>query len=98
MKKVILSVIVLAAMFGFLEAAPFQTLGMLRTPDAYVLPHKAAEFMLVGYYRDIAKPVASDDPALYFMAGVGLMDRVELGMFVGDKVDDDMVYFLNLKV
>jgi len=98
MKKVILSVIVLAAMFGFLEAAPFQTLGMLRTPDAYVLPHKAAEFMLVGYYRDIAMPVASDDPALYFMAGVGLMDRVELGMFVGDKVDDDMVYFLNLKV
>lgn len=85
-------------MFGFLEAAPFQTLGMLRTPDAYVLPHKAAEFMLVGYYRDIAMPVASDDPALYFMAGVGLMDRVELGMFVGDKVDDDMVYFLNLKV
>jgi len=98
MKKVILSVIVLATMFGFLEAAPFQTLGMLRTPDAYVLPHKAAEFMLVGYYRDVAKPVASDDPALYLMAGVGLMDRVELGMFVGDKVDDDMVYFLNLKV
>jgi len=98
MKKVILSVIVIAAMFGLLEAAPFQTLGMLRTPDAYVLPHKAAEFVLVGYYRDVAMPVMNDDPALYFMAGVGLMDRVELGMFVGDKVDDDMVYFLNLKV
>ncbi|MCD8479927.1 MAG: YjbH domain-containing protein [Candidatus Cloacimonetes bacterium] len=98
MKKVILSVIVIAAMFGLLEAAPFQTLGMLRTPDAYVLPHKAAEFLLVGYYRDVAKPTPNDGLSPYFMAGVGLMDRVELGLFVGDKVDDDMVYFLNLKV
>lgn len=97
MKKVILSVFVLAAMFGLLKAAPFQTLGMLRTPDAYVLPHKAAEFVLVGYYRDVAVPIMRDDPAFYFMAGVGLMDRIELGMFIGDKVDDDLVYFLNLK-
>jgi hypothetical protein len=31
MKKVILSVIVIAAMFSLLQAVPFQTLGMLRT-------------------------------------------------------------------
>ena len=98
MKKVILSVIVIAAMFSLLQAAPFQTLGMLRTPDAYVLPHRAAEFMLAGYYRDIAKPVEYDGFAPYMMAGVGLFNRLELGMFVGDKVEDEpLVYFLNLK-
>ncbi|MCB5260629.1 MAG: hypothetical protein LHW48_09215 [Candidatus Cloacimonetes bacterium] len=98
MKKVILSVIVIAAMFSLLQAAPFQTLGMLRTPDAYVLPHRAAEFMLAGYYRDVAEPVKYDGFVPYMMAGVGLFDRVELGMFVGDKIEDEpLVYFLNLK-
>jgi hypothetical protein len=98
MKKVILSVIVVVAMFGLLEAAPFQTLGMLRTPDAYVLPHMAAEFMLVGYYRDVAKPVEYDGLSPYLMAGVGILDRVELGLFVGDKIEDEpLIYFLNIK-
>lgn len=98
MKKVILSVIVVVAMFGLLDAAPFQTLGMLRTPDAYVLPHMAAEFMLVGYYRDVAKPVQYDGFTPYLMAGVGIMDRVELGLFLGDKIEDEpLVYFLNVK-
>lgn len=98
MRKVILSVIVVAAMFGLLEAAPFQTMGMLRTPDAYVLPHKAAEFMLVGYYRDVAKPAVYEGFSPYLMAGVGIMDRVELGLFVGDKIEDEpLMYFLNVK-
>lgn len=98
MKKVILSVIVIAAMFSLLQAAPFQTLGMLRTPDAYVLPHRAAEFMLAGYYRDVAKPVKYDGFVPYMMAGVGLFDHVELGMFVGEKIKDEpLMYFLNLK-
>jgi hypothetical protein len=98
MKKVILSVIVVVAMFGLLEAAPFQTLGMLRTPDAYVLPHMAAEFMLVGYYRDVALPVEYDGLSPYLMAGVGILDRVELGLFVGDKIEDEpLIYFLNIK-
>jgi hypothetical protein len=97
MKKVILSVIVLAAMLGVLSAAPFQTIGMLRTPDAYVLPHKAAELLLVGYYRDVVRPVYVDEDKNgfipYGMLGVGLFDRVELGFFGGDSV-----YFLNAKV
>lgn len=98
MKKVILTLIVVATMFGLLSAAPFQTLGMLRTPDAYVLPHKAAEFMVSGYYRDIAKPVVYSGFVPYFMAGAGLFDRAEIGFFVGDKIKDEpMVYFLNLK-
>lgn len=96
MRKVILSVIVLAAMLGVANAAPFQTMGMLRTPDAYVLPHKSAELLLVGYYRDVVRPSYVDDDKNgiipYGMLGVGLFDRVELGFFGGD-----WVYFLNVK-
>ena len=99
MKRVLLSVFVLASLLSVLDAAPFQTLGMLRTPDAYVLPHKAAEILLVGYYRDVAKP-SYVDPDMsdkkivpYGMLGVGLGDRVELGFFGGDKV-----YYFNAKL
>jgi hypothetical protein len=54
--------------------------------------------MLAGYYYDVAKPVDIDGFAPYMMAGVGLFDRVELGLFLGDKVKDEpMVYFLNMK-
>lgn len=53
MKKIILSVFVLVAIVGMVQAAPFQTMGLLRTPDAYVIPHKSAHLTLVGYYRDV---------------------------------------------
>jgi hypothetical protein len=98
MKRTILCVIVLAAMFSVAEATPFQTIGMLRTPDAYVLPHKAAEILVAGYYRDIAKPDYYNTDEFgkfvpYGMLGIGLFDRVELGLFGGDSV-----FYLNLKV
>jgi len=107
MRKVILCAILLAAMFSVAQAAPFQTLGMLRTPDAYVLPHKAAEFLLVGYYRNVIYPAnatqdqkdASKGLFPYGMIGVGILDRIELGLFAGDVTKaDGMVYFLNAKV
>lgn len=98
MRRIILSVIVLAALAGTLQAAPFQTLGLLRTPDAYVLPHKAAELVLVGYYRNVERPSYVDQDKAegffpYGMIGVGLLDRVELGFFGGDDI-----YFMNAKV
>lgn len=100
MRRIILSVIVLAALAGTLQAAPFQTLGLLRTPDAYVLPHKAAELVLVGYYRNVERPdwvnlnpEKSEGFFPYGMVGVGLLDRVELGFFGGDDI-----YFMNAKV
>lgn len=97
MKKVFFAITILASMVGLLQAAPFQTLGLLRTPDAYVLPHKAAELVLVGYYRDVVRPdyVNDDQNGLipYGMIGVGILDRVELGFFGGDDV-----YFMNAKV
>lgn len=105
MKKVILCVLAMAAMLSLVEAAPFQTLGMLRTPDAYVLPHLAAEFLLVGYYRDVARPAPLTDdndhkgPYPYGMVGMGILDRIELGVFAGDVTEKDgMVYFMNAKV
>jgi len=106
MKKVILSVIVLATMFSLAQAAPFQTLGMLRTPDAYVLPHRAAEVMIVGYYRDVARPKPLTPEAIdasegffpYGMVGVGLFNRVELSLFAGDYTKlDGTVYYVNIK-
>ncbi|MCB5229499.1 MAG: YjbH domain-containing protein [Candidatus Cloacimonetes bacterium] len=98
MKKVLISVFVLSVLFGSLSAAPFQTLGMLRTPDAYVLPHKAGEILLVGYYRDVAKPSTADPDRSkgfypYGMLSVGLFDKAELGFFGGDKV-----YYFNAKL
>lgn len=97
MKRLVLSVIVLAATVGLIEAAPFQTLGLLRTPDAYVLPHKAAELVLVGYYRNVEAPsyVNEDQNGFipYGMIGVGILDRLELGFFGGDQV-----YFMNAKL
>ena len=63
MKKSLLTFIALVTVWGIAQAAPFQTLGMLRTPDAYVLPNKAAEFLLVGYYRDISAPKPLTDDA-----------------------------------
>ncbi len=97
MRKVILSVIVLAAMIGIIEAAPFQTMGLLRTPDAYVIPHKAAHVVLAGYYRHVESPGYVDPDKngvnLYGMLGVGLFDRIQLDFFGGDYV-----YFFNAKV
>ncbi|PKN73317.1 MAG: hypothetical protein CVU50_03215 [Candidatus Cloacimonetes bacterium HGW-Cloacimonetes-3] len=106
MKKVIFSLILLTAMLGIVEAAPFQTLGMLRTPDAYVLPHRAAEILMVGYYRDVVAPRPMTQDAKdaskgffpYGMVGVGLFNRVELGIFAGDNTKlDGLVYFMNVK-
>jgi len=107
MKKVLLTFIALVAVWGIAQAAPFQTLGMLRTPDAYVLPNKAAEFLLVGYYRDISAPKPLTDEAEkasegffpYTIIGVGILDRVEISMFLGDYTSQDgLVYLLNAKV
>lgn len=97
MKKFILSVIVLTALVGVVQAAPFQTMGLLKTPDAYVIPHKAAQMVLAGYYRNVEKPTYMDQDKnglnFYGMLGVGLFDRVQLDFFGGDYV-----YFFNAKV
>ena len=73
-------------MLSIAEGAPFQTMGMLRTPDAYVLPNKAAEAQFIYYMR---KGKANDwdlEHVPYGMLSVGILDRIELGVFAGDNV------------
>ncbi len=91
MKKVILSLLVLAAMLSVLDAAPFQTMGMLRTPDAYILPNKAAEIQFVNYLRKTRDIDLHYVP--YGMLSVGILDQIELGLYGGDDV-----FFANLKI
>lgn len=97
MRKIVFSVIILAALIGIMEAAPFQTMGLLRTPDAYVIPHKSAQLVMVGYYRNVERPIYVDPDKnglnFYGMLGVGLFDRVQMDFFGGDYV-----YFFNAKV
>jgi len=96
-KKILLSLVILVALIELVAAAPFQTLGLLRTPDAYLLPSKAVEFVLVGYYRDIAAPSYVPEEyngfTPYAMVGIGVLDRVQLGFFVGDDV-----HYINAKL
>ena len=89
MKKIILSVLVLVAMVGMVQGAPIQTMGSLRTPDAYVIPHKSAHITLVGYYRNLDE----EEFIPYGMLGLGLFNRIQLEGFAGDDV-----YFMNAKV
>ena len=107
MKKVILSLIAVAAMVSIAQAAPFQTLGMLRTPDAYVLPNMAFEGLFVGYYRNIKAPAPQTDEEKkayegwfpYAMIGGGILNRAELGVFLGDYTKaDHLTYFFNAKI
>jgi len=95
MKKVIFGLLVLAISLGVVEAVPFQTIGMLRTPDAYILPHKAAEAQFTSYVRNTHVPTG-DSEFEYIpigMINVGILNRAELGFFYGDEV-----YFFNVKV
>jgi len=71
------------------KAAPIQTMGSLRTPDAYVIPHKSAHLTLMGYYRNVDE----EEFIPYGMLGLGLFNRIQLDGFAGDDV-----YFMNAKV
>ena len=82
MKQVILILFVLSALTAVSEAAPLQTLGGLRTPDAYLIPHRSVKVTLVGYYRNVERPsyVDQDKNGLHFygMVGVGMFDWAEV--------------------
>jgi len=92
MNKVFLSLLVLAVALGVIEAVPFQTIGMLRTPDAYILPNRAAEAQFTSYMRRIGEG-ADIEFIPIGMLNVGILNRAELGFFYGDEV-----HFFNVKV
>jgi len=97
MKQVILILFVLSALTAVSEAAPLQTLGGLRTSDAYLIPHRSVKVTLVGYYRNVERPsyVDQDKNGLHFygMVGVGMFDWAEVAFFGGDYV-----YFFDAKL
>lgn len=96
MKKIVLSLVVLIVALTALNAVPYSTMGLLRSPDAYVLPNKAAEISFTNYLRRESSSFTKDKPYEYVpmgMINVGILNRIELGGWAGDGLG-----FANVKV
>jgi hypothetical protein len=97
MKKVTLSCIVLIIAFTAMYAVPYSTIGLLRVPDAYILPNKAAEITLTNYFRGFQDiNYAPNNDLKYVPMGkisIGILNRVELAAWGGDGLG-----FANVKV
>lgn len=96
MKNAVLYFIALTLAITSVNAVPYTTMGFIRTPDAYILPHKAAEITLTNYLRREKTSFNKNYPYEYVpmaMINVGILNRVEIGAWGGDKVG-----FANLKV
>jgi hypothetical protein len=79
-----------------LNSVPYTTLGQLRVPDAYLLPHKAAEITFTNYLRREENSFTENKDYEYVpmgMLNLGLFDRIGLGGWVGDDIG-----FVNLKL
>lgn len=77
-------------------SVPYSTIGYLRAPDAYVLPHKAAEFTFTNYLRRVESDFVGLPDYEYIpmgMVNVGLFNRVGISAWGGDKLA-----FANLKL
>lgn len=94
MKKVILCLVVMAALFSGLNANPFTLTGELRAPDAYILPNLAAKVQLTSYLRkEESAPDTDFEASVFGMLQVGVLNRIELGLMGGDDI-----VFGNIKV
>ncbi len=94
MRKYILSLVALLALFSCLDANPFTLPGELRAPDAYILPNKAAKVQFTSYIRKEKSVSGSDFEAVFLgMLQVGILNRIELGLLGGDDV-----FFGNVKL
>jgi len=84
----------LNSMVCSLFAVPYTTMGQLRAPDAYVLPHKSAELTFTNYFRRETDFVGLTTYKYVpmGMVNIGLFDRIGVGAWAGDKVG-----FVNLK-
>ncbi|PKN80993.1 MAG: hypothetical protein CVU48_00220 [Candidatus Cloacimonetes bacterium HGW-Cloacimonetes-1] len=94
MKRIVLSLLAVIALFSCLEATPFTLTGELRVPDAYVLPNKAAKFQFNSYIRkEQSTPKTDFEFIPSGMLQVGILNRVELGVMGGDNM-----YWMHAKV
>jgi len=89
MKRFLLLSLFLLTVAAGIQAAPYSTLGELNAPDAYVLPHKAAELTFTNYFRREYSDFVGQPPYEYYPMGkisLGLWDRLALGVWAGDEV------------
>jgi len=96
MRKIVISMILTLMIIGLLDSVPYTTMGQLRSPDAYVLPHKAAELTYTNYLRRKTDSFTDLEQLEYIPMGMlnfGIYDRVALGVWGGDKLG-----FVNLKI
>jgi len=97
MKNLVLCFCALVLAITSINAVPYTTMGYIRTPDAYVLPHKAADITLTNYLRREKNSFGDNFyPYEYVpmgMLNIGLFNRVEIGAWGGDKLG-----FINAKV
>jgi len=96
MKRAFLLCLILCVFATATYTVPYTTIGQLRAPDAYVLPHKAAEFTFTNYFRREASSFTDNKPYEYVpmgMINIGLFNRVGIGAWGGDKLG-----FANLKL
>lgn len=73
--------------FTALNAVPYTTMGLLRSPDAYVLPNKALEISFTNYLRREASSFGENQSYEYVpmgMANWGLFNRAQIGAWGGD--------------
>jgi len=96
MKKAFLLCLVIFVTASALYSVPYSTIGHLRVPDAYVLPHKAAEFTYTNYLRRERSVFVGLPDYEYIpmgMVNVGLFNRAGISVWGGDKLA-----FANLKL
>jgi hypothetical protein len=96
MTRLIVLVTVLLMLVTSAIAVPYTTIGRLRAPDAYVLPHKSAEFTYISYLRRERSEFEYNTDYEYIPCGlinIGLFDRVGVAGWAGDDLG-----FVDLKL
>lgn len=96
MKRAFLLCMIIFMIASTAYTVPYSTIGHLRAPDAYVLPHKAAEFTFTNYLRRVENDFDELPDYEYIPMGfvnVGLFNRVGISAWGGDKLA-----FANLKL
>jgi hypothetical protein len=96
MKRLYALCLFLIILVTSLAAVPYTTIGRLRAPDAYVLPHKTVEFTYISYIRRESNDFENLPPYEYLPMGfvnIGLFDRVGIAGWAGDGLG-----FVDLKL
>jgi len=89
MKKTLILFILTMTTISSMFSTPYTTIGQLRAPDAYVLPHKSAEFTFTSYLRRDRSDFVGLRDYEFVPSGlinIGLFDRVGIALWGGDDL------------